>query len=173
MIGWLSNVETDKMIHTIETDIMRLVDEIKSFGKSSDEFDKEAGSSDGLQPKRVDLGCVHAVNELHAHEIRVVPKVLTIDKLIHTVKTDIVKLMIEIKNFGISLDEFDKETESSDGLQPKQVDLSCVHTLNELHLHEIRVVLMFNQGDDPIDAINHMMSFLSVVVTSRFPTTNN
>nr|GEV22487.1 hypothetical protein [Tanacetum cinerariifolium] len=33
--------------------------------------------------------------------------------------------------------------------------------------------LVFNQGDDPIDAINHMMSFLSVVVTSRYPTTNN
>nr|GEX88676.1 hypothetical protein [Tanacetum cinerariifolium] len=31
----------------------------------------------------------------------------------------------------------------------------------------------FKQGDDPIDAINHMMSFLSVVVISRFPTTNN
>nr|GEY97204.1 hypothetical protein [Tanacetum cinerariifolium] len=30
-----------------------------------------------------------------------------------------------------------------------------------------------DQGDVPIDAINHMMSFLSVVVTSRFPTTNN
>nr|GEZ79975.1 hypothetical protein [Tanacetum cinerariifolium] len=29
------------------------------------------------------------------------------------------------------------------------------------------------QGDDSIDAINHMMSFLSNVVTSRFPTTNN
>nr|GEZ22311.1 hypothetical protein [Tanacetum cinerariifolium] len=28
------------------------------------------------------------------------------------------------------------------------------------------------QGDDPIDAINHMMSFLSAVVTSRYPTTN-
>ncbi|GKE14403.1 hypothetical protein Tco_1421980 [Tanacetum coccineum] len=28
------------------------------------------------------------------------------------------------------------------------------------------------QGDDPIDAINHMMSFLSAVVTSRDPTTN-
>ncbi|GKB12807.1 retrovirus-related pol polyprotein from transposon TNT 1-94 [Tanacetum coccineum] len=28
-------------------------------------------------------------------------------------------------------------------------------------------------GDDPIDAINHMMSFLSAVVTSRYPTTNN
>nr|GEU30872.1 hypothetical protein [Tanacetum cinerariifolium] len=29
------------------------------------------------------------------------------------------------------------------------------------------------QGDDPIDAINHMISFLSTVVASRFPTTNN
>ncbi|GKF92475.1 hypothetical protein Tco_0279194, partial [Tanacetum coccineum] len=34
-------------------------------------------------------------------------------------------------------------------------------------------VLVFKQGDDPIDAINHMMSFLSDVVTSRYPTTNN
>nr|GEV80998.1 integrase, catalytic region, zinc finger, CCHC-type, peptidase aspartic, catalytic [Tanacetum cinerariifolium] len=34
-------------------------------------------------------------------------------------------------------------------------------------------VLVFKQGDDPIDAINHMMSFLSTVVTSRYPTTNN
>nr|GEZ16059.1 integrase, catalytic region, zinc finger, CCHC-type, peptidase aspartic, catalytic [Tanacetum cinerariifolium] len=32
---------------------------------------------------------------------------------------------------------------------------------------------VFKQGDDPIDAINHMMSFLSAVVTSRYPTTNN
>nr|GEX36661.1 protein LAZ1 homolog 1 [Tanacetum cinerariifolium] len=34
-------------------------------------------------------------------------------------------------------------------------------------------VLVFKQGDDPIDAINHMMSFLSAVATSRYPTTNN
>ncbi|GJZ57867.1 retrovirus-related pol polyprotein from transposon TNT 1-94 [Tanacetum coccineum] len=34
-------------------------------------------------------------------------------------------------------------------------------------------VSVFKQGDDPIDAINHMMSFLSAVVTSRYPTTNN
>ncbi|GJX44394.1 hypothetical protein Tco_0261070, partial [Tanacetum coccineum] len=34
-------------------------------------------------------------------------------------------------------------------------------------------VHMFKQGDDPIDAINKMMSFLSTVVTSRFPSTNN
>ncbi|GJX10710.1 retrovirus-related pol polyprotein from transposon TNT 1-94 [Tanacetum coccineum] len=34
-------------------------------------------------------------------------------------------------------------------------------------------VRVFKQGDDPIDAINKMMSFLSTVVTSRFPYTNN
>ncbi|GKE40222.1 retrovirus-related pol polyprotein from transposon TNT 1-94 [Tanacetum coccineum] len=32
---------------------------------------------------------------------------------------------------------------------------------------------VFNQGDDPIDAMNKIMSFLSTVVSSRFPSTNN
>nr|GEV28043.1 hypothetical protein [Tanacetum cinerariifolium] len=35
------------------------------------------------------------------------------------------------------------------------------------------VVLVFQKGDDPIDAVNHMMSFLTAVVTSRYPATNN
>nr|GEU61722.1 hypothetical protein [Tanacetum cinerariifolium] len=35
------------------------------------------------------------------------------------------------------------------------------------------IVPVFQKGDDPIDAINYMMSFLTAVVTSRYPTTNN
>ncbi|GJW07717.1 hypothetical protein Tco_1570140 [Tanacetum coccineum] len=35
------------------------------------------------------------------------------------------------------------------------------------------VVPVFQNGEDPIDAINHMMSFLIAVVTSYYPTTNN
>ncbi|GJX17195.1 zf-CCHC domain-containing protein [Tanacetum coccineum] len=35
------------------------------------------------------------------------------------------------------------------------------------------IVLVFQKGDDPIDAINHMMSFFIAVVTSRYLTTNN
>nr|GFA03721.1 hypothetical protein [Tanacetum cinerariifolium] len=35
------------------------------------------------------------------------------------------------------------------------------------------VVLVFQKGDDLIDAINHMMSFLTGVVTSRYPAINN
>ncbi|GKB85611.1 hypothetical protein Tco_0957883 [Tanacetum coccineum] len=75
MIDCLSIVKTDKVIHTMETDIVKLVVEIESFGMSSDEFDKETGSSDGLQPKQADLSCVHALNELHLHEIRIVPRI--------------------------------------------------------------------------------------------------
>ncbi|GKF76086.1 hypothetical protein Tco_0225530, partial [Tanacetum coccineum] len=72
MIDCLSIVETDKVVHTMEIDIVKLVVEIGSFGMSVDEFDKETGSSDGLQPKQADLSCVHALNKLHLHEIHVV-----------------------------------------------------------------------------------------------------
>nr|GEV51122.1 retrovirus-related Pol polyprotein from transposon TNT 1-94 [Tanacetum cinerariifolium] len=35
------------------------------------------------------------------------------------------------------------------------------------------IVIVFQKGNDPINAINHMMSFLTTVVTSRYPLTNN
>nr|GEZ06229.1 integrase, catalytic region, zinc finger, CCHC-type, peptidase aspartic, catalytic [Tanacetum cinerariifolium] len=35
------------------------------------------------------------------------------------------------------------------------------------------IVPVFQKGDDPIDAINHMMSFLTAVATSRYSPTNN
>ncbi|GJX89782.1 hypothetical protein Tco_0343108 [Tanacetum coccineum] len=55
MIDWLSIVETDKVIHIVEIDIVKLLVEIESFGMSSDEFDKETGSSNayGNQSKRM------------------------------------------------------------------------------------------------------------------------
>ncbi|GKB69887.1 hypothetical protein Tco_0931299 [Tanacetum coccineum] len=188
MIDELSIVETDKVNHTVETDMVKLMVEIECFGMSFDEFDKESGLSDGLQPKQADLSCVHALIEPHLHEIYVVPskhevdqfvinnsplfpriastcswsglanpqlllvvevagseysvkkdiKVLMIDelsivetdKVIHTVETDMVKLMVEIECFGKSFDEFDKETGSSDGCKPMQEDMSCVHDIN-------------------------------------------
>nr|GFA22384.1 hypothetical protein [Tanacetum cinerariifolium] len=39
-------------------------------------------------------------------------------------KTDTVKLVVEIESFGMNFDEFDKETGPSNGLQPKQADLT-------------------------------------------------
>ncbi|GJU24056.1 hypothetical protein Tco_1162677 [Tanacetum coccineum] len=87
MIDCLSIVETDKVNHTVETDIVKLEVEIESFDMSSDEFDKETGSFDGLQPKQADLSCVHALNELHLQEIHVVPSTHEADQC-----TDISKI---------------------------------------------------------------------------------
>nr|GEY31882.1 uncharacterized mitochondrial protein AtMg00810-like [Tanacetum cinerariifolium] len=36
-----------------------------------DELDTKTASSDGLQPKKADLNCIHALNEHHLHEIHV------------------------------------------------------------------------------------------------------
>nr|GEX56186.1 RNA-directed DNA polymerase, eukaryota, reverse transcriptase zinc-binding domain protein [Tanacetum cinerariifolium] len=74
MMDWLSLVETDKVIHTVETNIVKLVVKIESFGMSFDDFDKKTVSFDELQLKQADLRCVHALIELHLHEIYVVPK---------------------------------------------------------------------------------------------------
>ncbi|GJT33346.1 putative reverse transcriptase domain-containing protein [Tanacetum coccineum] len=76
----LSIVKTNEVIHTVETDMVKLVVEIKCFGMSFDEFDKETGSVDGLQPKQADLSCVHALNEPHLHEIHVVPSKHEVDQ---------------------------------------------------------------------------------------------
>nr|GEU34480.1 hypothetical protein [Tanacetum cinerariifolium] len=50
----------------------------------------------------------------------------------------------------------------------------AVHPQSEFSPPDTRlVVLVFQKGDDPINAINQMMSFLTSVVTSRYPATNN
>ncbi|GKB40401.1 retrovirus-related pol polyprotein from transposon TNT 1-94, partial [Tanacetum coccineum] len=48
-----------------------------------------------------------------------------------------------------------------------------MNTILQSPQHSGLIVPVFQKGDDPIDAINHMMSFLTVVVISRYPTTNN
>nr|GFA11855.1 hypothetical protein [Tanacetum cinerariifolium] len=64
--------------------------------------------------------------------------------------------------------------------QPSIPQLEYTPTVNQQpqqskfpQLDSSLTVLLFKKGDDPIDAINHMMSFLSAVVTSHYPTTNN
>ncbi|GJY67063.1 retrovirus-related pol polyprotein from transposon TNT 1-94 [Tanacetum coccineum] len=47
------------------------------------------------------------------------------------------------------------------------------HSYQNSPTSHLSLLSIFTHGDDPIDAINHVMSFLSAVVTSRYPTTNN
>nr|GEV99312.1 hypothetical protein [Tanacetum cinerariifolium] len=56
---------------------------------------------------------------------------------------------------------------------PQMEYAPAVHPQSEFSLPDTRlVVLVFHKGDDPI-AINHMMSFLTTIVTSQYPATNN
>nr|GEZ06878.1 hypothetical protein [Tanacetum cinerariifolium] len=49
-----------------------------------------------------------------------------------------------------------------------------VHQQSEFSQPDTSIVVpVFQKGDDPIDAINYMMSFLTAVVTSRYPPKNN
>nr|GEV52659.1 hypothetical protein [Tanacetum cinerariifolium] len=70
----IHTVKTDMVIHTAKTKMMKLMVKIECVGMNADAFDKETGSSDGLQPEQADLNCVHALNKPHLHEIHVVPK---------------------------------------------------------------------------------------------------
>nr|GEU68926.1 hypothetical protein [Tanacetum cinerariifolium] len=117
MMDWLSIVETDKMIYTVETNIVKLVVEIESFGMSSDKFDEETGSSDGLQPKQADLSYVHALNELHLHEIHVVlNERVVLANFISNLKLDIdenKKIQKQLWNENTSLTHELKECKST------------------------------------------------------------
>ncbi|GKB54838.1 hypothetical protein Tco_0905591 [Tanacetum coccineum] len=61
-------------------------------------------------------------------------------KVIHTVKIDNVKQIVDVESSGKSVDEIDKETVSFGEMQLKQEDQSCVHASIELHLHVVHVV---------------------------------
>nr|GEX48724.1 retrovirus-related Pol polyprotein from transposon TNT 1-94 [Tanacetum cinerariifolium] len=56
-----------------------------------------------------------------------------------------------------------------------QIDYApMVHHSSEYSPPEAGLVVpVFQKGDDPIDAINHMMSFLTAIVTSRYLAINN
>nr|GEU51758.1 retrovirus-related Pol polyprotein from transposon TNT 1-94 [Tanacetum cinerariifolium] len=70
------------------------------------------------------------------------------------------------------------------GLPPEVYTLVSTHKVAKELWERIQMLMqgtsltkqereLFQKGDDPIDAINHMMSFLTAVVSSRNPPTNN
>nr|GEX86351.1 hypothetical protein [Tanacetum cinerariifolium] len=101
-------------------------------------------------------------------------------------------LLNDMNIYNIKLEQFQVNTKFLKTLPPEWrkfvTDVKLVmdmHTTNvdqlhaylgqhEFHANEVRLRHeLFQKGDDPIDAINHMMSFLTVFVTSRYPPTNN
>ncbi|GKC73994.1 hypothetical protein Tco_1119877 [Tanacetum coccineum] len=76
-------------------------------------------------------------------------------------------LLNDMNIYNMKLEQFQVNTKFLNTLPPEwskfvtDVKLVCL------------IVPVFHKGDDPIDAINHIMSFLTAVVISHYPTTNN
>ncbi|GJX81310.1 uncharacterized mitochondrial protein-like protein [Tanacetum coccineum] len=85
-------------------------------------------------------------------------------------------------SIGLFMKTFQEQVHQNVYLQPQTipqieyVDPSVNHQSQQAEFPQLDSGLaapVFKPGDDPIDVINKMMSFLSTVVTSRFPSTNN
>ncbi|GKC67101.1 retrovirus-related pol polyprotein from transposon TNT 1-94 [Tanacetum coccineum] len=85
-----------------------------------------------------------------------------------------VRLMHECNSDPLALVASHQMTQSHQhSYQNSQHQQQLTNNLNFPNYTSGLTIPVFKHGDDPIDAINHEMSFLSTVVTSRYPTTNN
>nr|GEY58528.1 hypothetical protein [Tanacetum cinerariifolium] len=91
--------------------------------------------------------------------------VIRLKKYFESSTTEAIQAECDVKSIKIILQ----------GLSPEVYALVSTYKVAKELWERIQmlVVPVFQKGDDPIDAINHMMSFLTAVVTSRYPATNN
>ncbi|GJY51708.1 retrovirus-related pol polyprotein from transposon TNT 1-94 [Tanacetum coccineum] len=92
-------------------------------------------------------------------------------------------LLNDMNIYNMKLEQFQVNTKFLNTLPPEWskfvIDVKLIRDLHTTNVDQLHAYLGQHEfhanekGDDPIDAINHMMSFLNAVVTSRYPTTNN
>nr|GEX00711.1 hypothetical protein [Tanacetum cinerariifolium] len=92
-------------------------------------------------------------------------------------------LLNDMNIYNMKLEQFQVNTKFWNTLPPEWskfvTDVKLVRDLHTTNVDQLHAYLGQHEfhdnekGDDPIDAINHMMPFLIAVVTSRYPPTNN
>ncbi|GJV06985.1 retrovirus-related pol polyprotein from transposon TNT 1-94 [Tanacetum coccineum] len=92
-------------------------------------------------------------------------------------------LLNDMNIYNMKLEQFQVNTKFLNTLPPEWskfvTDVKLVRDLHTTNIDQLHAYLGQHEfhanekGDDPIDSINHMMYFLTAVVTSRYPTTNN
>nr|GEU56789.1 zinc finger, CCHC-type [Tanacetum cinerariifolium] len=92
-------------------------------------------------------------------------------------------LLNDMNIYNMKLEQFQVNTKFLNTLPPEWskfvTDVKLVRDLHTTNIDQIHAYLGQHEfhanekGNDPIDAINHMVSFLTTIVTSRYPTTNN
>nr|GFC23133.1 hypothetical protein [Tanacetum cinerariifolium] len=82
------------------------------------------------------------------------------------------QLINDMNIYKMKLEKFQVNTKFLNSLPPEWINQQT-NLVEFPQMDSGLKVPVFKQGDDPIDAINKMMSFLSTIISSRFPTTNN
>nr|GEW39428.1 retrovirus-related Pol polyprotein from transposon TNT 1-94 [Tanacetum cinerariifolium] len=92
-------------------------------------------------------------------------------------------LLNDINIYNIKLEQFQVNTKFLNTLPPEWrkfvTNVKLVRDLGTTNVDQLHAYLGQHQfhvnkkGDDPIEVINHLMSFLTTVVSSRYPPTNN
>ncbi|GJU31482.1 hypothetical protein Tco_1175071 [Tanacetum coccineum] len=92
-------------------------------------------------------------------------------------------LLNDMNIYNMKLEQFQVNTKFLNTLPPEWskfvTDVKLVRDLHTTNIDQLHAYLGQHEfhanekGDDLIDAINHIMFFLTAVVTSRYPTTNN
>nr|GEU99165.1 integrase, catalytic region, zinc finger, CCHC-type, peptidase aspartic, catalytic [Tanacetum cinerariifolium] len=115
-------------------------------------------------------------------------RVIRINKYAKLVTKDLWE-RLQLLMQGTSLTKHERECKRYDafdkfalikGESLHQYYLRFTQMINDVNIFKMKTISnsglavpVFKQGDDPIDAINKMMSFLSTIVTSHFPSTKN
>ncbi|GJY75696.1 hypothetical protein Tco_0480812 [Tanacetum coccineum] len=120
-------------------------------------------------------------HERHANEIRLMHECNS-DRLALVASHQMIQSLYQSHQHSYQISQhqqFVSTYQSSQYGSPFESQQYSVNQSSTPHLSSQQVsnlsltILVFKHGDDPIDATNHVMSFLSAVVTSRYPTTNN
>nr|GEU72237.1 hypothetical protein [Tanacetum cinerariifolium] len=142
--------DCDMLLHMVMTDMKLLVVQIKTADITADDVDKVSCSTEVERSKQVELKFAHSSIELNLHDFHVDQDKHEVDRLTDT--SSIVNHNAYMASSSVSQIEYAPMVQQSSEYSPTEAGL---------------VLPIFQKGDDPIDMINHMMSFLTAVVTSR------
>nr|GEU48944.1 hypothetical protein [Tanacetum cinerariifolium] len=112
-------------------------------------------------------------HEYHANEIRLMHE-RTSDPLALVTNHQMTSHLINHISSHTNNINFKHKYQHSSLLSMEHRIILLIHQQSNFSQPDTRLIVpVFQKGDDPIDAINHMVSFLTVVVTLRYPPTNN
>nr|GFB74550.1 hypothetical protein [Tanacetum cinerariifolium] len=149
--------ENDRLLtHALSVEIVNIVRDTVSSSESAPTFSE-----------------LFKTNELKSQIQEKDTVILKLKEKIKSSNGDVKEIKVESKVEEIETQNLELDHKASSSAPQLAYAPMDQQSSEYLPLEARLVVSVFQKGDDPIDAINHMMSFLTSVVASRYPATNN